>query len=165
MLLISALRSEAWRAAWNVSADELPFGIVTLAGGSDEGQPYNMGAMRYAQTGNQGWLPSAAMPNTFAAQAFDLGDPCGQEAESGFPSGGDGRCCSNRLAGGGGWPCYPGASPHTPQYMGALHPRIKQEVGRRLAVAARAVALNHTDEISTGPCVFPWPLDLSLIHI
>ena len=68
--MLSALRSEAWRAAWNVSAEELPFGIVTLAGGSDEGQPYNMGAMRYAQTGNQGWLPSAAMPNTFAAQVI-----------------------------------------------------------------------------------------------
>ncbi len=112
---------------------------------------YNMAAMRYAQTGNQGWLPSTSMPNTFAAQAFDLGDPCGQQSESGFPSGGDGRCCSNKLPGGGGWACYRGASPHTPQYMGALHPRIKQEVGRRLAVAARAVSLGHINETSTGP--------------
>jgi hypothetical protein len=70
-----------------------------------------MAAMRYAQTGNQGWLPSPAMANTFAAQAFDLGDPCGQQSESGFHSGGDGRCCSNKLAGGGGWPCYRGATP------------------------------------------------------
>jgi hypothetical protein len=31
---------EAWRTAWNSSAEEFPFGIVTLAGGSDEGQPY-----------------------------------------------------------------------------------------------------------------------------
>lgn len=176
----------AWRTAFNATSEELPFGIVTLAGGSDEGQPYNMAAMRYAQTGNQGWLPSDSMPNTFAAQAFDLGDPCGQQAESGFRSGGDGRCCSNTLAGGGGWPCYRGATPHTPQYMGvwthalscftapallpplivapadgalhlvsvvmqALHPRIKKEVGRRLAVAARAVSLGHTEETSTGP--------------
>ena len=42
----------AWRTAFNATSEELPFGIVTLAGGSDEGQPYNMAAMRYAQTGN-----------------------------------------------------------------------------------------------------------------
>ena len=61
-----------WRSAFGKA---FPFGIVTLACGTDEGQPYNMAAMRYAQTSNQGFLPSKTMPGTFSANAFDLGDP------------------------------------------------------------------------------------------
>ena len=37
---------------------KLPIGVVTLAGGTDEGQPFNMAAMRMAQTGNRGFLPT-----------------------------------------------------------------------------------------------------------
>ena len=92
---------EGWRVAWRVkSPAELPVGVVTLAGGTDEGQPYSMPSMRYAQTGNRGFLPAPGLPATFMAQAFDLGDPCSQMSEDGFPSGGDGRCCSNHLEGG-----------------------------------------------------------------
>jgi hypothetical protein len=123
---------DSWREAWGVSdqPSRLPVGIVTLAGGTDEGQPYSMANMRYAQTSNQGFLPSPEMPFTFAAQAHDLGDPCSQMGDDGFPSGGDGRCCSNHQAY-GNYPCYKGVSPHTSQYMGSLHPRVKQLVGQR----------------------------------
>lgn len=43
-----------------------------------EGGP-NMGAMRWAQTGNYGVLPNVVMPNTFLAQAYDLNDPWGDK--------------------------------------------------------------------------------------
>jgi hypothetical protein len=39
-----------------------------------------MGAMRWAQTGNAGVLPSPALPRTFLAQAYDLDDPWGPTA-------------------------------------------------------------------------------------
>ena len=84
----------SWRRVWNLTPEAMPIGIVTLAGGTDEGQPFSMANMRYAQTGNQGYLPSERMPFTFSALAHDLGDPCGQSADNGFPSPGDGRCCS-----------------------------------------------------------------------
>merc|ERR1719272_197757 len=74
-----------WRTAFGVrdAPHSLPFGVVTLAGGTDEGQPYNMPSMRYAQTGNQGFLPSKNMPFTFSAAAHDLGDPCSQLGDDG----------------------------------------------------------------------------------
>ena len=54
-----------WRAAWGVGTpEELPVGVVTLAGGTDEGQPWSMPAMRYAQTGNRGTLSQAATRDT-----------------------------------------------------------------------------------------------------
>jgi hypothetical protein len=126
--------------------------------------------MRYAQTGNTGYLPNEALPLTFSAQAYDLGDPCSNMDNAGYRcvngsnvqkllhahtmidfvhtvtfrtwtpttrQGGNAICCSNRHAGAGGWPCEAGAQPHTRQYMGSLHPRIKQLVGSRLAKAAR----------------------------
>ena len=35
----------------------------------------DMGGMRWSQTGNYGVLPNPALPNTFLAQAYDLGEP------------------------------------------------------------------------------------------
>ena len=65
---------ETWREAWSVEPGttdkSFPFGLVSLAGGTSEGHAANMGAFRYAQTGNTGLLPNEHMPNTFAAQAF-----------------------------------------------------------------------------------------------
>lgn len=156
-----------WRAAFHAehASPPLPFGVVTLAGGTDEGQPYNMPSMRYAQTANQGYLPSPNMPGTFSAAAHDLGDPCSQLQDDGYGQPGDGRCCSNALVGGGGWPCTRGAGPHTPQYMGSLHPRIKSLVGSRLAKAARSIAYGKSDEPFTGPvlesCTVGIPTDSS----
>ena len=63
---------DAWRSAWSVEPNttpaDFPFGIVVLA--SEEGD-CGHGAFRWAQTGNNGVLPSNELPNTFAAQGFD----------------------------------------------------------------------------------------------
>ena len=68
-----------WRTAWSAvprtTDPQAPFGVVTLAAGGSEGFGQNMAGMRWSQTGNYGVLPSAAMPNTFLAQAFDIGEP------------------------------------------------------------------------------------------
>lgn len=148
-----------WRENWSVvpgtSAKDFPFGIVTLAGGTSEGNSNSMGAFRYAQSGNTGygWSPSSSgvggsaggsagqLPNVFTAQAFDTGDPC---------SGGN-QCCTNSKDGQGGWPCMSGEAPYTAQFMGGIHPRVKKIVGIRLAKAARAIAYKDTKQIWTGP--------------
>lgn len=69
---------DLWRTSWSKTkgtTDKLaPFGIVTLASGGSEGGP-DIGGMRWSQTGNYGVLPNLAMPNTFLAHAYDLGDP------------------------------------------------------------------------------------------
>ena len=100
-----------------------------------------MGAFRYAQTGNRGYLPSAEMPNTFVAQAFDAGDPCS----------GGGQCCVNSKEAGTGWACMSGEAGFTNPFMGSIHPRVKKIVGTRLAKAARAIAYNDEAVVWTGP--------------
>jgi len=146
---------QQWRALWSASpgttSPEAPFGIVTLASSGSEGaNGLAMGAMRQAQTGGYGSLPSPSMPNTFLAQAYDLDDewismsgggPC---MDHGFnasdaayhccgPDANASLCptvwkskCTNMCA----------ALNGTKEYMGGLHPRSKRPVGRRLATAA-----------------------------
>ena len=102
---------EHWSAEPGTSKPDFPFGIVTLAGGTSEGNGNSMGAFRYAQSGNTGYGWSsdgagAGLPNTFTAQAFDAGDPC---------SGGD-QCCTNSKDAQGGWPCMSGEAPYTGQF-------------------------------------------------
>lgn len=136
---------DTWREGWSVepgTADpSFPFGLVSLAGGTSEGAPLNMGAFRYAQTGNTGLLPNEQMPNTFVAQAFDTGDPCE----------GGSQCCLNRADGQGGWACESGEAPYTAQFMGGIHPRVKKIVGTRLAKAARALVYEDKTQVWTGP--------------
>lgn len=128
-------------AANSATPADFPFGIVSLAGGTSEGNQVNMGAFRYAQSLNAGVLPKKAMQNTFIAQAFDAGDPC---------SGGN-QCCTNKKDGQGGWPCDSGVAPYTGQFMGGIHPRVKRIVGERLAVAARKIAYKDETVVWTGP--------------
>lgn len=68
-----------WRAVWSRTAGTtnaaFPFGIATLAAGTDEGFSYHMASFRWAQTANHGILPNKDMPNTFVAQGYDIGDP------------------------------------------------------------------------------------------
>lgn len=90
-MFISILGFSRW---WSESSDTktLHFGVVTLAGGSDEGLPYSMGSMRYAQGGNTGYLPNDRFPNTFIAQAYDIGDPCTDTSTFGFHQQGSNVC-------------------------------------------------------------------------
>jgi hypothetical protein len=62
-------------------------GIVTLASGGSEGGS-DIGGMRWSQTANYGSAPNTGMPNTFIAQAYDLGDPWGDKACYGY------GCCN-----------------------------------------------------------------------
>jgi hypothetical protein len=57
-----------------------------------------MGAMRIAQTGGYGVLPSPELPNTFLAQAYDLDDAWGPGAGPCFASKDKGgfECCDSR---------------------------------------------------------------------
>ena len=68
-----------WRKAWSVvpgtTSPRFPLGVVTLAPGEDEGYPQFMAAMRQAQTGGFGTLPSPDIENAFVAHAIDAGDP------------------------------------------------------------------------------------------
>ena len=134
---------EAWSAEPETTPSDFPFGLVSLAGGTSEGNGNSMGAFRYAQTGNTGfgWDMQGSVPNTFVAQAFDTGDPC---------SGGN-QCCTNSKDAQGGWPCMSGEAPYTGQFMGGIHPRVKKIVGTRLAKAARAIAYGDKKQIWSGP--------------
>ena len=70
-----------FRNMWSVTPGTtdplLPFFIVALHDGGEEGWGGNMGAMRYAQTAGYGTLPNPLMPNTFLVEAHDAGDPWG----------------------------------------------------------------------------------------
>ena len=171
---------ESWRKAWSTtpsaSTDSLfPFGIVSLAGGTSEGDSprqlvriptctggccqlvdgcrrrtseghaWAMPAFRNAQTAGGGLLPSATMPATFVAQAFDAAEPAGGDL-------GDGNACAlNDMTLEGGYPCRPGFAGYTPSFMGGIHPRAKRVVGLRLAAAARNLVYNDPTVAFTGP--------------
>ena len=68
-----------WRSVWSATsgttAPLAPFGIATLAAGGSEGHSGAMAAMRWSQTANYGHFDNPALPATFGAQLYDLGDP------------------------------------------------------------------------------------------
>eukprot|EP00040_Diaphanoeca_grandis_P043546 m.9603 g.9603 ORF g.9603 m.9603 type:complete len:763 (+) comp7821_c0_seq1:110-2398(+) len=98
-----------------------PFGVVSISTSDSEGSA-DLASFRWSQTGNYGRMNNEIMPNTFMAHAYDLQDPwayCGNEC---LP-----HCATSD-------PLY---DCRTKFYMGpGLHPRLKQPVGHRLAVAA-----------------------------
>lgn len=129
---------EWWSAVPGTTPPDFPFGLVSLAGGTSEGHGKNMGAFRYAQTGNSGGF--GGKPNMYVAQGYDPGDPC---------SGGN-QCCVNGAAG-QGYACVSGEAPYTGQFMGGIHPRVKKVIGTRLAKGALAVAYKKGAVAWTGP--------------
>jgi hypothetical protein len=78
---------EKWSAVAGTTSPDAPFGIVAIPPSGTEGGP-NLGAMNIAQTGSFGFLPNAAMPNTFIAETFDLNDPWGDKTCYGW------GCCN-----------------------------------------------------------------------
>lgn len=156
---------ESWRRVWSATPGttdpEAPFAIVSLADGTDEGFGGNMRAFRWAQSANYGALPSPALPNTFVAEAYDLGDPwhtplCGSDGsfEGGAFAGQ--MCCIDKSAGlgprcvgdhRGEW-----ALNDTRDWagLGTLHPRLKRPLGQRIAQGLHGTAYGGTGPI-TGP--------------
>jgi sialate O-acetylesterase len=79
---------DAWRKVWSGSEQDQAsrlFGIATLAAGGSEGNGVHMAGMRWSQTANYGVWPNPAMPNTFGAQVYDLGDPWAAAGDGNVP--------------------------------------------------------------------------------
>jgi hypothetical protein len=64
-----------WSATPGTTEPLAPFGVATLAAGGSEGNAAHMAAMRWAQQANYGQWDNPALPNSFGAQLYDLGDP------------------------------------------------------------------------------------------
>ena len=151
----------AWRAAWGAAAaEDALFGVATLAAGGSEGNGQHMGGMRWSQTANYGDLPNAAMPHSFLAQVYDLGDPWATLGDGGSADQDPQHCalpdpathaiganCSRwsiPAARAALKPLEPLIRLNSPSgvagsnFMGGIHPRLKRPVGRRLALAAMA---------------------------
>eukprot|EP00041_Stephanoeca_diplocostata_P003986 m.39872 g.39872 ORF g.39872 m.39872 type:complete len:692 (+) comp14765_c0_seq1:111-2186(+) len=148
-----------WRQQWSVTpgtTDPLaPFGTVTLPGSGAEGG-FNMGIMRWAQTGNYGVLPNPIMPNTFLAQGYDLDDPWGDKTCLGYGCcrwGYNATTCFEKTNGNTSI-CAPYCEvlQDTSIYMGPIHPRDKYPIGERLAIAAHGVVYGGSKAF-TGPTV------------
>ena len=90
---------EAWRAAWAAGTGGhtdavFPFGFVQLSTWGPWGQPtkrtdrtdHPIAVLRFAQTADVGYVPNAAMPNTFMATAVDLGAYEGGCGKNTYPS-------------------------------------------------------------------------------
>lgn len=74
----------SWRYIWSGAHAEKEgrlFGIATLASGGSEGASQHMAGMRWSQTANYGQWDNPALPNTFGAQVYDLGDPWAQAGD------------------------------------------------------------------------------------
>ena len=124
-LLISMIND--WRLQWSLYSDTspmFPFGIVQLAAWGETNNNNTCGndisctsvaILRYAQTGNYGYLPNPEMINTFFATAVDLG------------------------------------SPNVPNTTTDVHPRYKQQVGRRLCDAALNQIYGNSEVYTFGP--------------
>lgn len=158
---------ESWRRVWSLEPGttdpQAPFGLVSLADATDEGFGANMRQFRWAQTANFGVVPNPAMPRTFMADAYDLGDPwhtpictTGGGTFNGAPFAGTGCCVERSL------PASPQCTQgdHRGEWslnstrdwagLGPLHPRLKRPVGERLAYGLHALAYGGT-HIATGP--------------
>ncbi|KAL1522247.1 hypothetical protein AB1Y20_017244 [Prymnesium parvum] len=139
-----------WRARWseepNSTAPLAPFGVVTLQPRAMQFGGRDFGGMRHAQTGGFGSLPSAAWPQTFVAQAYDLPDVWNLDASCYYWG-----CCELRrdaakcVAGtahiGGASVCAPycralNETSAVTVGMAGLHSRLKKPVGQRLATLA-----------------------------
>ena len=77
---------EIWSAVEGTTAPLAPFGVVTIAPHGAEGAEEHLSAFRWSQTANYGVLPNELMPNTFLAQAYDLGDIWADEGKTANPS-------------------------------------------------------------------------------
>jgi hypothetical protein len=150
-----------WRKAWSIepktTSPDAAFGIVMLADSTDEGWGANVPQMHWAQTANHGIVPNKHLPNTFMAAAHDLADPWDDDCKTGA------QCCKDT-----GKPVDPACGPHrgylipggaghtepTTQTAGlTIHPRVKRQVGARLAQAAWSLVYEHPEVAYSGPVI------------
>ena len=157
----------AWRAAWSATAGTtnalFPVGIVTIHDGGDEGNGRNLAAIRWAQSGNAGSLPSPEMPNTFIAHGFDAGDPA--ECYFCYGLGGDPKqdlCCvdeymplGSNCIGDHRGEIWSHNKTKCAQGAGTLHPRSKGILAHRLAQSAFSLYYGGAAQgwLSQGPVI------------
>lgn len=156
---------ESWRKVWSAvpgtTDPNAPFGLVSLADGTDYGAGINMRGFRWAQTANFGTLPNHAMPHTFMADAYDLSEPwdtltCGTKGfdRNGFRNGTS--CCVDKalplgpLCRGDHRGLWPLNDTRDWANLGTLHPRMKTPVGARLAQGLHAVVYGSSS-LASGP--------------
>lgn len=161
--LVTSYRQQ-FSATPGTTDKQFPFGIVSLADGTSEGHGNNMANFRLAQTASYGILPGppgSGMERTFIAQAYDAGDPSATGSTAGveFASTRAGQVdqpyqayFDSPMPGRQGYSAA-GEQYWTQFYMGGIHPRSKQTVGRRLALAAKAVAYGEASTVYTGPVI------------
>jgi len=145
-----------WRKMWSIepgTTDPLaPFGIITIADGTEEGWGRNVYGIHWSQTANVGSLPNDLIPNSFLTLAHDCGDPwdaygCASSGccvEDYIPLGKD--CVGDHR---GQWSVN-----NTPQFMGDLHYRSKDTMARRVAEQAYATIYDKSgtsSAMTTGP--------------
>eukprot|EP01084_Bolivina_argentea_P160656 279725_1 len=137
------LMIEQWRSNWSVVADTtdtiIPFGIVQLVPGSNEGYPQKMAAFRWAQQFNSP-LPMYIVPNTFIAQTYDIGDPWGYYCDI------VDTCKKTNIS------VPPYNLKDNPWKMGPIHARPKLSVGQRLAMGVNHFIYKNNG-IWQGPVV------------
>ena len=144
---------EMWSVVPGTTDPMLPFYIVNLHDGAEEGWGGMMAAMTYAHTAGYGSLPNALLPNAHFVQAFDAGD-----AWDG------GEACATSLCCVGtefllGPACEGDFRGHwtndTVDGGGFLHPRTKDVPGARLAQAIFAAQYAKADSpvLGTGPVI------------
>jgi len=144
---------QEWRIMWSIvpqTTDPLaPFAFVTLADGTDEGWSVNMARFRWSQTANFGYVPNDAMPQTAMVSGYDGGDPWDADrcdslnccVDPDMPLGT--QCVGDHR---GEWSVN-----GTQWFMGAIHPRAKGLIGRRLAQAVYASFYGGTEVLASGP--------------
>jgi hypothetical protein len=175
--MISKYRAR-WSSTPGTTDPLVPFGIVTLAAGTSEGNGKNMAGMRFSQTCNYGVLPNSACPNTFLAHGYDISDPwesfdCdGQHCSLPDPKTGTyGPNCVSPWTNLSKWdPVMLPLAPmirndSTPNFMGGIHPRIKPPVGVRLAQAFLNGIRGDGTKAATGPTISSCSISSSTITV
>eukprot|EP01084_Bolivina_argentea_P088129 159117_1 len=135
------LMLQQWRTNWTLvnGGEIVPFGLVTLASGTSEGNQPSMGPFRWNQMLNYDILPPPGnqVPKTFVVQGHDIGDPwysgCKECLDATAP-----YTANNSLGNGTAW------------MMGPVHPRPKIFLGERMAIVV-AKFVYGVDQIYSGP--------------
>ena len=127
--------------------------------------------MHWAQSANHGVAPNSHLPGTFLATAHDLADPWADGCQQGP------QCCistdkpldqqCDKAGHDAGWlqPGGNGSEPTTHSMGVTIHPRVKREVGSRLAQAAWSLVYDNPTTAWTGPVISGCAVSGGQIHV